>query len=356
MAIFSKRGRLLGIATAALAVTALVSSCSSSPGDGGDSGKAHRPSIGVAEINLSLPFFVQMKEASEAIAKDYGVDVTWQSVDGSIEKQISVIESFIAQQKDVIMIDPVNAVALVDVINRATEAGIEVITMGNKVGGEANHNTLYNDYNNFVQQARILGTELGGEGKVLLLIGTVGNYVSDTRQAGFEETMASEFPGITVITQPTDFDSSKAGSVTQTVLTNNPDLAGIASMSDGLTLAAIKVVEQHGLSIPFVTCDGDSSVYPYIDSGVVLTDILTGAYRVGAWNTAVAARLALGSEFDTDLSMPTHTISSQDSAAKLKRAGIDIKTVTTEEATAIGGAYVAEFGKDRSDADMSAGQ
>lgn len=356
MGILSKRGRLLGIATAALTVTALVSGCSSSPGVSGDSGKAKRPSIGVAEINLSLPFFVQMQKASVAIAKDYGVDVTWQSVDGSLEKQISVIESFIAQKKDVIMIDPVNAVALVDVINRATDAGIKVITMGNKVGGKANHNTLYNDYNNFVEQARILGTKLGGKGKVLLLIGTVGNYVSDTRQAGFEKTMASEFPGIKVITQPTDFDSSKAGSVTQTVLTNNPDLAGIASMSDGLTLAAIKVVGQRGLKIPFVTCDGDSSVYPYIDSGVVLTDILTGSYRVGAWNTAVAARLALGSKFGTDLSMPTFTVSSQDSAGKLKQAGIDIKTVTTEKATALGGDYVAEFGKGRSDADMSAGK
>jgi len=359
MAIFSSgKSRLTATLAVSIAATALIAGCSS-PGSAspeeGNGGGGGTPSIGVAEINLSLPFFVQMQEASEAIADDYGVDVNWQSVDGSIEKQISTIESFIAQQKDVILIDPVNADALVDVINRATEAGIDVVTMGNKVGGDENHNTLYPDYDNWVQQARILGNAIGGEGKVLFLIGSVGNYVSDTRQEAFETTMAEEFPDVQVITQPTDFDSSKAGSVTQTVLTNNPDLAGVASISDGLTLPAIKVAEQAGLDIPFVSNDGDESVYDYIDSGRVLSNVLTGSYRVGAWNTAVAARLALGSEFDVDLFMPTYTIAAEDSAKLIADSGVEVETVTTDEAREIAQDYVAEFGADVTDADMTVG-
>lgn len=358
--------RVVSAVVASVAAAALVAGCSSGPtassgssgsSSGGGDGSGGRPSIGVAEINLSLPFFVQMKKASEDITtQDYGVDINWQSVDGSIEKQISTIESFIAQKKDVILIDPVNAEALVDVINRATDAGVDVITMGNKVGGKANHNTLYPDYDNWVQQARILGKQIGGKGKVLLLIGTVGNYVSDTRQKAFETTMAKEFPGVQVITQPTDFDSSKAGSVTQTVLTNNPDLAGVASISDGLTLPAIKVVEQKKLTIPFVSNDGDESVFPYIDSGVILSDVLTGSYRVGAWNAAVAARLANGAKLPTDLFMPTYTIASAASAAKFQSEGLNLKTVTTADAKKVGQDYVAEFGKAKTDADMSVGK
>lgn len=353
----SRAVKAAGVA-AALVATLVVAGCSS-PGASAPAGPGAsdggKPSIGVAEINLSLPFFVQMQEASRAVADDYDVDITWQSVDGSIEKQISTIESFIAQQKDVILIDPVNSDALVDVINKATSAGIDVVTMGNQVGGDENHNTLYPDYDNWVQQARILGNAIGGKGKVLFLIGAVGNYVSDTRQKAFETTMSEEFPDIEVITQPTDFDSSKAGSLTQTVLTNNPDLAGVASISDGLTLPSIKVVEQAGLDIPFVSNDGDESVNEYIESGRVLASILTGAYRVGAWNTAVAARLALGSSFDIDMFMPTYTIASADSAAAIEAAGLEIETITTKEAAGIATDYVAEFGSGVTDADMTVG-
>lgn len=351
---FPIRRRLVGAVATASAAAIALAGCSTSGDDDGEGG-GDTLSIGVSEINLSLPFFVQMQEASEAIAEDYGVDVQWQSADGAIETQISTIENFIAQERDVILIDPINADALVDVINRATDAGIDVVTMGNQVGGDENHNTLYPDHDNWVQQARVLGTELGGEGTVLLLIGTVGNYVSDTRQAAFEDTMAEEFPNIEVITQPTDFDSTEAGNVTQTVLTNNPDLAGIASISDGLTLPAITVVEQAGLDIPFVSNDGDENTYEYIDSGLILSNVLTGSYRVGAWNTAVAARLALGSQFDTDLFMPTYTIASEETVAALAAGGLELDAVTTDEATSTATDYVAEFGADNDDAAMTVG-
>lgn len=352
MQILSRLSRIFAAVITAFVMVMVAGACNSS-----DSGGAsrRRPQIGVSEINLSLPFFVQMQQASQTVAKDYGVDVTWQSADGSIEKQISTIESYIAQKKDVILIDPVNAKSLVDVINRANDAGVQVITMGNKVSGKANYNTLYPDADNWVQQARVLGNELGGKGKVLFLIGSVGNYVSDTRQAAFEKTMSKEFPGIKVITQPTDFDSSKAGSVTQTVLTNNPDLAGIASISDGLTLPAIKVVQKAGKDIPFVSNDGSADVNKYIDSGVVLTDVLTGSYRVGAWNTAVAARLAKGSKFDTDLFMPTYTLASEKTSKSLAHKGVKIKTITTDKAVTIAKDYADEFGPKKSDGDMTVG-
>lgn len=346
---------------AALSVTALLTAmagCGSSSdeesgaetvGGGGESA----PSIGVAEINLSLPFFVEMKSASDELGKAYDVSVTWQSADGSLEKQISTVENFIAQKMDVILIDPIDAKALVPVVNKATEAGIEVITMGNKVEGTANISTLYPDHDNWVTNARILGEAIGGEGTVLFLIGSVGNYVSDTRQRAFEETMATEYPNVEVITQPTNFDSSTAAEVTQTVLTDNSDLAGVASISDGLTLPALKVLERNDmLGIPFVTNDGDPEVYPYIEDGDVLSNVLTGSHRVGGWNTAVAARLAKGAKFDRDVFMPTYFVINDEAVAE--SAGVE--SITTEEAEEVAQDYVEEFGPEKSDGDMTVGQ
>lgn len=341
-------------AVAALA-TAGLAACGGNGESGADGGDGETPSIGVSAINLSLPFFVEMQEASEEIAEDYDVEINWQSADGSIEEQINTIENFVAQGQDVILIDPVNAESLIDVINRATEAGVEVVTMGNKVEADANHNTLYPDYDNWVQQAQILGSQLDGEGTVLFLIGSVGNYVSDTRQEAFETTMEAEYPDIEVITQPTDFDSSEASSVTQTVLTENPDLDAIASISDGLTISAISVIEQNDLEddLIVVSNDGDAGTYEYIDSGLILSNVLTGSYRVGAWNAAVAARIATGSDMPIDLFMPTYMVTSEETSSSLAEGGIEGDFITTDEAEVTVTEYLEEFGADRSDEDMT---
>jgi ribose transport system substrate-binding protein len=342
----------------AVAVLLAVSACGGgNEGGGGSPEKAGAPNIGVAMINLTLPFFVDMRKAGDQIADAYGVNVTWQSADGTLEKEISIVQDFIAQKKDVIMIDPLNAKALAPVVNQATQAGIKVVTMGNKVPATGNRNTLYPDHDNFVLTARILGNALQGKGKVLFLIGAVGNYVSDTRQKAFEATMKQEFPGIQVITQPTNFDSSTAANVTQTVLTNNPDLAGVASISDGLTLPALKVLQRaNKLGIPFVTNDGDPAVYPYLEKGQVLSDVLTGSLRVGAWNTAVGSRLAKGSDFPTDLFMPTYVVSSDGSAQKIKASGVQFEHITPARAKEVAQNYVEEFGPDKPDSAMTVGK
>ena len=343
---------VLGVA-ALLSMAACGGSSSGSQGGTVGGGGKGAPSVGVSEINLSLPFFVQMKDASDTVGKAYGVSVTWQSADGSLEKQISTIENYISQKKNVIMIDPINADALVPVVNKATKAGIKVITMGNKVAGSANVSTLYPDHDNWVKNARILGHAVGGKGTVLLLIGSVGNYVSDTRQKAFEDTMAKEFPNVKVITKPTNFDSSKAAQVTQTVLTDHTNLAGIASISDGLTLPALKVLQSNNkLGMPVVTNDGDPAVYPYIEKGQVISDVLTGSYRVGGWNTAVAARLAKGSTLGRDVFMPTYFVAGNEPA--VKAAGV--KSITTTEAKAVAQNYLKEFGPAKSNADMTVGK
>ena len=46
-------------------------------------------------IDLQSSFFVRMKEAGDKAAKDYGVKTTCQSAEGSLEKQVSLIENLI---------------------------------------------------------------------------------------------------------------------------------------------------------------------------------------------------------------------------------------------------------------------
>ncbi len=313
--------------------------------------------LGLAAIDLQNSFYVRMKEAGDVAASDYGVKSTWQSAEGSLEKQVGIIENFINQGVSAILIDPIDKNAVVPAIEKATAAGIPVITMGNKVEAGENYSTLYPDYNNMAMVARAIGTSLGGEGEIALLVGSRGNFVSDTREKGFVETMQKEFPNIKIVgVEPTGWDAAKATNAAQTWLTTYPDLKAVACISDSLCLAADSVAAAMGSELIYGGYDGDAEMKDLIDSGKMVMDVMTGAYRVGYWNVAVAARLAKGEDLPKDLYMPTYFVTSDETAGKLKSAGLTVDYINTEKQAVEAKNYTEQLGPKVPASAMTVGQ
>lgn len=311
--------------------------------------------IGVSAIDLTNPFFIQLKEAGEEAGEDYDVETIWQSADNSVEEQVSDIEDFVEQGVDAILIDPADKESVIPAIEQAEENNIEVLTMGNKVEGDWNYNTLYPDYDNMGMVADVFGTALDGEGKIAYLSLSPGNYVSDEREEGFMDTIEEEYPDIEVIgNQPTDFDTAEAQKITETWLKNNDDLDGIAFAHDPLGVAAMSVAETMDRDdIIFGGYDGELEMAPYIEDGRMLIDNLTGSYRIGYWNVAMAARILDGSDFPKDLEMPTHFITSDETAEMLSEKDLEFEYVTPEEEKEVFEDYKNEFGPDIEDEKMS---
>jgi ribose transport system substrate-binding protein len=318
---------------------------SSSPNAGGQGSGAK---LGVSMIDLIAPFYVNMQKAGQKAAADYGVEAIWQSAEGNLEKQIGVVENFIRQKVDVILINAVDDKGILPVVQKAEDAGIPVVMMANDIDSDYVYETLYPDYDNMAMQARVLGTALGGKGKVALLIGTRGNSVSDSREAGFVETMKKEFPGVQIVSiQPTDWDAAKGRAVAETLMAQYPDLDAISAVSDPALLAAMAVAQGSGrTNIKAVGYDGDFEMHDLLNKGTMLVDVLTGAERVGYWNIALGARLARGEQFPKSLYLPTFFVMSAATAADLKGKGLQIETIPPEEAVKAAQDYATQFGPD----------
>ncbi len=314
---------------------------------------AQEPVLGLAAIDLQNSFFVRMKEAGDVAAKDYGVKTTWQSAEGSLEKQVGIIENFINQKVSAILIDPIDKNALVPVIKKAEAAGIPVVTMGNKVEA-GNYSTLYPDYENMSTVAKALGLKLGGKGKVGLLVGTRGNFVSDTRERAFTDTLKKDYPGITLVgIEPTSWDSGKATDAAQTWLTTYPDLDAVGCISDSMCLAADAAASAMGHPLVFAGYDGDAEMAPMLDKGTMVMDVLTGAYRVGYWNIAVASRLAKGAALPKDLYMPTYLVTSEATTKMLADKGLKVDAITPAKEAVEAKNYTAQLGPSVGDAAMT---
>lgn len=291
---------------------------------------AAKKKIGVVMIDLVNPFYVNMMEAGNEAAKDFDVEVIWKSADGSLEKEISLIENFIGQV-DCILCDPLDAKALVPVIEKVGKSGTPIVTMGNFVDTAYNVSTMYNDFNDTKVIAKTLANLVGKKGKVALIYGNDGNFCSDQRKAGFLEGM-KEFPDITVISQPSNWDSATGLKAAQDILAANPDLVGIHVVSDGVTMSVMQLTK--GTKIELTSYDGNKEASEQVKAGVIKLDLLTGARRVGYWNVKVGWQLANGEKMDQKQYLSSYFVANDDMKAKMTEWGLTdgIKIITPDQA------------------------
>ena len=308
-----------------------------------------RPVLGVAMLDMSHEFFVNMIYAGDQAAENLGVDVIWQSADSNLERQIALIENFIEMGVDVILVDPFDGPALIPVAERAAEAGIGFISMGNFIDTPAVTATLYNDRQDTYTIGLLLMHYLdhtGRSGEVAMLYGAAGNFVSDERQAGFE-TAASEL-GWANTSLPVGWDVAETLRVTQDLLLANPDIVGIHSFSDGNTAGVITAVQQAGRTgdIVISSYDGDPEMVELVANGDVLVTLLTGARRIGYWNIWLGAKMAHGIDLPQRNYLQAHMVMTDEIRALFEEwdLGYDgISIITPDQALALFHSFADDF-------------
>jgi ribose transport system substrate-binding protein len=139
----------------------------------------------------------------------------------------------------------------------------------------------------------------------------------------------------------------------QTWLATYPDLKGIGCFADSICVAAKAIADASGRKIAFASYEGDPEMFPSIADGSTVIDVLNGAYRVGYWNVAAAARIARGAKYPVDLYMPTYFVMSDKSAAEMKAKGLSVPYITPDKAREEAVNYRAQMGPKLPDSALS---
>lgn len=87
-----------------------------------------KPTIGFSIDSLILERWQKDRDVFVSAAQNLGAEVNVQNANGNTEEQIAQIEYFIEKQMDAIVIIPGNKDAMTDVVRRAKDAGIPVIS------------------------------------------------------------------------------------------------------------------------------------------------------------------------------------------------------------------------------------
>lgn len=227
--------------------------------------------VGLSWNSAGHPFGANAISRSEDAAAEFFPNMTLLAGEGQGDSltQVSQIEDLLVQGIDVLIVSPTDAAALTPVVEQAKEQGVQVIASDRNVDTDV---ATYIGADN-VLAGEVAGTHisdlLGGEGKLVVLQGSLGASPTIDRQAGLLNTLAD---GIEVLADQTaNYDRAEGLVVMEDYLQRfGPgEIDAVFTHNDEMSLGAIQAIEEAGRAdeIAVVGIDAQESALDAVEDG-----------------------------------------------------------------------------------------
>ena len=235
--------RLLGVVAAAAIVCAVPA-------------RAASYVVGLSVATLANPFFQGMtKGVQQGIAAHPDLRLINTSANGDANTQTNQITDLINQHVAALILNPINANAIVPVVKEANKRGIPVFTLDRGAAcGDCQVNFLETDNEALGKEgadfiASKLKQRYGSiKGNVVDLEGLLGTTAGDERERGFSQELQmlqKDNPGLKLVArQAADFDAGKAFNITTQLLAAHSDIDAIFNGNDDNAVGAIRAIRQ----------------------------------------------------------------------------------------------------------------
>ncbi|MDR3475714.1 MAG: sugar ABC transporter substrate-binding protein [Devosia sp.] len=231
--------------------------------------------IGFMVWDTAQPFYSNMMKAARDTAKEEGVSLDIQGGKADLTAEISVVQQFIAQQVDLILLTASDPKGIVPAVRLANAANIPVIAVNTRIdttgGAKVVTYVGADDYAFGQIQGKLLAQAIGGKGRVAYIMGKLGMSPQLNRKAGLEDTLKS-YPDIKIVeTQVANWDSAQALAVTQDFLSKHPkgSLDVILDQGPESVNGAMFAAQQERTDVKFIMGDYPANVRTAILKGTV---------------------------------------------------------------------------------------
>ena len=202
--------------------------------------------------NLTNPFFINMAAGVERECEKYGASVNIQATesDKDIEKQNQILQTFLTQNYDAILVTPLSNVAIVPFIKECNDAKVPVIVIDTKadpgelakLGAKMDAFVTGDNRDAGVKEAEAMVEALGGKGEIVILESTPGSSAGIAVLEGVYSVLDKSDIKV-VASQSADNNRNMGYDVAQSILTANPEIQGILACNDEMALGAINALK-----------------------------------------------------------------------------------------------------------------
>jgi ribose transport system substrate-binding protein len=208
---------------------------------------------GFAQSESNNPWRIAETASMKDEAAKRGWQLVYTDAASSAAKEVSDVNSLIAQGVDIIFLVPREERPLIPAVMAAKKAGIPLMLIDRDVDqslAKAGVDYLTCIHSNFIEEGRRvaewLTKTMNGNAKIIELQGSVGASPANDRRKGFGDYI-KDHPGMVIVaSQSGDFVRDTGRQVAQALLQAHPETTAIYAHNDEMALGAIAALEAAG--------------------------------------------------------------------------------------------------------------
>lgn len=284
----------LVVMAAIAGLTLAVAGCSPGPGK--------TLQIGVMPKLIGIPFFNATEKGALEAGRELGVEVKFDGpVENDVQRQVQMLETWIAQKYDAIAVAPNDPDAIAPVLEKARKRGIKVIAWDADSRKDAR--------NFFVNQCTaasvaktvmdVMAEGAGPDAKYIIITGSLTAANQNIWMAEMEKYRQQAYPNMTNLSETpkvSEEDLALATQVMTDCLKTYPDLDGVFAITSVALPGAAEALRKAGVAdkvfLTGMTTPNDMK--GYAKDGTVKKFVLWNAVDLGYLATQVAVASARG--------------------------------------------------------------
>ncbi|MCD8141248.1 MAG: sugar ABC transporter substrate-binding protein [Planctomycetaceae bacterium] len=274
-------------------------------------------SVAVICKAMDSTFWSQVRDGAQKAATELGTDKVVLSVlapdrEVNVQQQVQIVEDVIVQGVDVICLAPCGSKELIPAMEAAQAANIPIIVFDTDSPWEGKAAFIgTNEIRGGELVGEFIAKELNGKGTVALIGGVMGHQTSIDRLQGCKSILAKH-PGIAIVAeQPANSERSLAMTVTENILTANPDLSALFTINAEMAMGALEAVEMNRAGTKVVGYYQDPSALEAIKDGRLAGLVSMSPFGMGELAVRNAYALAQGETIPKRIDTPMGFVSSE---------------------------------------------
>ncbi len=249
-----------------------------------------RRTVAVIPKGTTHVFWKSVEAGALQAARELDVDVIWKGPlkENDRAQQIQVVQQFIADHVDGIVLAPLDSKALLGPVRSAVHQGIPVVVCDSALEGQPGRDFVSfvatNNKTGGILAGKELAKLLGDRGRVVLLRYMVGSASTQNREMGFEEALSS-CPSVEIISD-NRYAGATAGEAQTTALNmvdQLRDADGVFCPNESSTNGMLQALRKENLAgqIKFVGFDASPPLVEALRAGEIDALVVQNPRRMG---------------------------------------------------------------------------
>lgn len=263
--------------------------------------------VGASMQWLNDTYIRIVTDAMEERAEELGIALTILDGQGRSETQVAQVENLIAQQFDVIILNPMSIEGAAPAVDAAVNAGIPIFTLVSLVANQDKAVTYVGSDapESGLIQGRMIVDATGGEGRVALIQGPIGHDAQIGRRDGLLEAFEGTDLEI-VVEQTANWQRDQALQLVENWLQSGMEFDVVAAQNDNMAMGALQAIENAGMAdrILVFGIDATDDAKAAIEAGRLAGTVFQDAVGQGRMAMDVALRIANGENVDDVIFIP----------------------------------------------------